>query len=181
MAHQQEQPPPPPRVAGVGIPLEIWSHHFDQLHQELRTQNTSGNVRKFDGEGHQQFIDWLRDMERCKITIRADDERMRTLALNTLTGPAAEFCLRTIKAEPRISWMALQLELKERYSDLAMYNMLSKHYVGSDKIVMRVWETLLNVFLWQQPRLIPAEGPWRMQWYSKLWWTFLLMGCYPIP
>ena len=34
MAEGDQQPQP-----GVGVPLSIWTHHFDQLHMELRANN----------------------------------------------------------------------------------------------------------------------------------------------
>lgn len=115
----QNNPPQAGPGPGVAIPLQMWSHHFDQLHMEMRANNAVSQIRRFDGEGHERFSDWLRDMEKAKLTVRADDERMRTLAVQTLSGPAAEFCMRIIKDDARMTWRDLRTRMRQRYSDLA--------------------------------------------------------------
>ena len=104
---------------GVGIPLSIWTHHFNQLNMELRSNNIISNVRKFDGEGHESFRQWVADLERAKLIIGADDAKMRQIALHTTQGSAADFILRKQKDDPRIQWANLLSALKERYSDLS--------------------------------------------------------------
>lgn len=103
----------------VGIPLQIWSHHFDKLHMELKTGNVVSSMRTFDGEGQTKFTEWLRDMEKAKVITGADDENMRRLAAQTLHGSASEFVIRVTKESPRITWVELRSQLRKRFSDLA--------------------------------------------------------------
>ncbi len=101
------------------MPLQMFTNQFRQLQMELRSQNLSQRVRTFGGESGKKFTEWLRDMERCRVAVTADDERMRALALMTLTGPAAEFVARGIRENPDVTWVALKAEMRGRYSDLA--------------------------------------------------------------
>ena len=103
----------------VGIPLQMWSHHFDKLHMELKTGNVLSSMKTFDGEGQSKFTEWLRDMEKAKVITAADDDNMRRLAAQTLHGPASEFVIRLTKETPRITWLELKNQLRKRFSDLA--------------------------------------------------------------
>ena len=116
---QQAHQPAGAQAQGVAIPLNVWSAHFDQLRMELRTKNVLDSIRKFDGEGQQKFTDWLRDMEKARVTTQGDDPQMKRLAALTLVGPASEFVLRTVREDPLITWADLKKALRERYSNLA--------------------------------------------------------------
>ena len=49
--------------------------------------------------------------------MEADGERMKSFALQTLKGAAAEFCSRTLKLNQNIEWRRLRQLLIEQYSD----------------------------------------------------------------
>ena len=66
------------------------------------------------GESHQKFTDWLKDMEKCCVQCAGDDDRMRSLAISTLTGPAADFLLRIIEHTPAVTWNQIKDVLKQR-------------------------------------------------------------------
>ena len=117
MANQQQ--PQVAQVQAPNVPLQLFTHHLNQVQMELRASNMCKNVRQFTGEGNKRFLDWVRDMDRCRVAVGGDDERMRMLALHTLSGPAAEYCSRLIQANPAIDWQQLKTSLKDRYSDLA--------------------------------------------------------------
>ena len=126
---QQGQPQPQPQ--GVPAPPPPAGHHqvlqhnanverqLNDLCMELRMSQVAPNVRSFGGEGHQKFVDWVRDMERCKMRFAGDNERMRNLAVATLTGPAADFLLQVIEHTPAATWDQIKAALKQRYSDLS--------------------------------------------------------------
>lgn len=99
--------------------MAIFSHHFHQLQMEMRAQGIYSQIRPFVGEGSRKFSEWVRDMERAKVTLQADDSRMQVLALQTLGGQAAEFCARILKDGQVLAWDTLKSKLKSRYSDLA--------------------------------------------------------------
>ena len=86
---------------------------------ELRMQGCSSNIRTFGGEGTNKFQTWLTDMERNLLQLGNDDARARALAVQTLTGPAAEFVTREIRKNPEINWTTLKEKLNDRYNDMA--------------------------------------------------------------
>lgn len=97
--------------------MEALNRNFRDVMLELRAQGVARNIRSFSGDSHQKFKDWSRDMDRVSTTM--DDERMRLLVTSTLTGPAADFALRTIRGNPEITWNELHVSLRSRYSDLS--------------------------------------------------------------
>ena len=86
---------------------------------ELRMQGCSNHISSFGGESSEKFHDWLRDIERNLALVGHDDARARALALQTLTGPAADFATREIKQNPEITWSDLKDKLDVRYNDMA--------------------------------------------------------------
>ena len=44
---------------------------------------------------------------------------MRSLAISTLTGPAADFLWRIIEHTPEVTWNQIKDALKQRYSDIS--------------------------------------------------------------
>ena len=75
---------------------------------ELRMQGCSNHISSFGGESSEKFHDWLRDIERNLALVGHDDARARALALQNLTGPAADFATREIKQNPEITWSDLK-------------------------------------------------------------------------
>ena len=92
---------------------------LEAITMELRMQGCTANIRPFGGESSERFQMWLGDMQRALTQLGDDDARARTLVLQTLTGPAADYATREIRRNPGITWTALKTKLDERYSDLA--------------------------------------------------------------
>ena len=74
-------------------------------------------IRDFSGEGAKRFRDWLKDMERVGNAIDTDGERYKSLALQTLWGPAADFVARRLEETPNMNWQQLKQQLLRQYSD----------------------------------------------------------------
>ena len=92
---------------------------FKNLCLEIRAQGVSQHIRQFNGENSEKFHQWIEDMERTIIQLRSNDARSCALALQTLTGPAAQYATRLVKADEGISWKDLKKKLSNRFSDLA--------------------------------------------------------------
>lgn len=99
--------------------LNLLADSFKNLQMEMRAQGISTSVSHFSGEGAQKFSDWMADVTKVQQTLQGDDERMRTVTLQTLQGAAGSFAARLITDEPNITWARLKQELTKRYSDLA--------------------------------------------------------------
>ena len=126
---QPQQPPAgvPPPVAQppAAVPAQQLANNqhvarqLSNLCMELKMSQVAPHIRPFNGEGHQRFQDWLKDMEKSRVQCAGDDDRMRNLAVATLTGPAADFLLRVIEHTPQVTRNQIKQVLKQRYSDLA--------------------------------------------------------------
>ena len=92
---------------------------MEAIRMELRMQGCASNIRTFGGEGTNRFQTWLTDMERNLLQLGNEDARARALAVQTLTGPAAEFVTREIRKNPDINWTTLKEKLNDRYNDMA--------------------------------------------------------------
>ena len=110
---------PNQNVAQVPVNLGNVGKQLSSLCLELKASQVINGIPKFDGSGHTKFIEWLKAMEKCKLIIGADDERMRGLTMGTLTGAAADFAIRGIQQNPDVSWEDIRSNMKSRYSDLA--------------------------------------------------------------
>jgi hypothetical protein len=86
---------------------------------EIRSMSMANQIRHFNGEGNRKFHDWLKDMTRVCTALRADPERTRALALQTVTGPAAEFLTRYLTTRPTADWPVIKAAMAARYSDEA--------------------------------------------------------------
>ena len=95
------------------------SDAMSDLCSEMKIAQGGTLVQVFSGEGHSQFNTWVREMERTKLRINGTDERMRSLALATLKGAAADYLVRILHTNPYMSWRDILRHLKERYCDLA--------------------------------------------------------------
>ena len=87
------------------------------LQMEMRAQGLVKQIRDFSGEGVKWFRDWLKDMERVGNAIDADGERYKSLALQTLRGPAADFVGWRLEETPNMNWQQLKQQLLRQYSD----------------------------------------------------------------
>ena len=109
-----------PVQQNADLPITVLTEHFTKLEQEMRAAGAHSRIGTFSGEGSgTKFVQWTKDLERLKIALNADDERMRFMALQTLSGQAAEYASSLIRAEPDLSWDRLKRQLRDRYSDLA--------------------------------------------------------------
>ncbi len=78
------------------IPLAIFSNHMQDLRTEIRSLSALSDGSKYNGESH---LDWLREVEKCRIRLKADDEHMRALCCDKLTGPAGDYVQRLIETD----------------------------------------------------------------------------------
>ena len=102
------------------LPLQVLTEHFTRLEAELRAAGAHSRIGTFSGEGNgSKFTQWTKDMERVRVALQADDERMKFISLQTLSGQAAEFAASLIKADLNLTWDQLLQQLRHRYSDLA--------------------------------------------------------------
>jgi hypothetical protein len=123
-AQAPQQVPQPPQLPQIVVPnANVFNANvvkqLNDLCMEMRISQVAPHVRQFNGDGHHKFVEWLKDIEKCRVQVGGDDARMRSLAVATLTGPAADFVLRVIEQQPDVTWIQLRHCLRERYSDLA--------------------------------------------------------------
>ena len=60
------------------LPLEVLTTHFTRLEKELRAAGAHNGMPKFTGMGSgASFNQWVKDLSRTKISLVADDDRMR--------------------------------------------------------------------------------------------------------
>ena len=100
---------------------DLYRSEFQKLRMEFRAQGAANNISSFSGESSDKYIAWLKDMERVLTQLQAegDDSRAHALALQTLSGPAADFVTRLLQEDPAMTWATLKKKLGDRYSDLA--------------------------------------------------------------
>ena len=118
--NNQPQPVVVPVQNNPDLPITVLTEHFTKLEKEMRAAGAHSRIGTFSGEGSgAKFVQWTKDLERLRTALSADDDRMRFMALQTLSGQAAEYASSLINSEPNISWDRLKGQLRERYSDLA--------------------------------------------------------------
>ena len=98
---------------------EAFQDCMRNIQLEFRTQGIKSNVRTFSGEGARMFADWIKDMKKASTLVNGDNDRLRSLALETLQGSAADFLSRKIKANPAITFNEIKKVMTDQYSDLA--------------------------------------------------------------
>ena len=101
---------------------------FRDIQVELKAQGVLKNIRECDGTSSKKFKQWLRDIVRAGEVMNADGVRMKSFALQTLKGPAAEYCSRVMRLNPALEWDVLKQALCEQYSDT------SDAYVAKGKL-----------------------------------------------
>ena len=92
---------------------------MESIRMELRMQACAAAIRPFSGQSTDQYAMWIQDLEKTLTMVGKDDTRARTLAMMSLTGPAADFVSREIRKDERITWAELKEKLEERYNDYA--------------------------------------------------------------
>ena len=103
----------------VAIKEDLIAHEFDKLRMELRSQGATNVIPQFSGESSEKYSTWVKNLERVLVQLGGDDARAKVLALQTTSGPAADFVTRVYKEDPDTTWKDLKDKLKSRYSDLA--------------------------------------------------------------
>ena len=90
------------------LSLDAFESSIKKLQLEFRTQGFKAAVRTFSREGARKFADWLKDMKKVSTLVDEDDDRLRSLALETLQESAADFLSRKIKAKPNITFSEIK-------------------------------------------------------------------------
>ena len=126
------------------LPLQVLTEHFTRLEAELRAAGAHNRVGTFSGEGNgAQFTQWMKEMEHVRIALKADDDRMKFIALQTLSGQAAEFAAGLVKTDAQLSWDRLHAQLRERYSDMADVHFARQHL---KRVKQKKGESVQNFF-----------------------------------
>lgn len=86
---------------------------------EIKALGLAEQVRKFNGEGQKRFKDWLKDITRVTTAVNADAARVRTLCLQTVTGPAADYLTRYISNNQQATWAQIRQSMAAVYADEA--------------------------------------------------------------
>ena len=103
----------------VAIKEDLIAHEFSKLRMELRSQGATNVIPQFSGESSEKYSTWVKNLERVLVQLGGDDARAKVLALQTTSGPAADYVTRVYKEDPDTTWQTLKEKLKARYSDLA--------------------------------------------------------------
>ena len=103
----------------VAIKEDLIAHEFSKLRMELRSQGATNVIPQFSGESSEKYSTWVKNLERVLVQLGGDDARAKVLALQTTSGPAADYVTRVYKENPETTWQELKDKLKARYSDLA--------------------------------------------------------------
>ena len=99
------------------VPAQIVHDSFKLLQMEMRAQGLVKQIRDFSGEGAKRFRDWLKDIERVGNAIDADTECYKSLVLQTLRGPTADFVACRLEENQNLNWQQLRQQLLRQYSD----------------------------------------------------------------
>ena len=92
--HPLPQPQPHP---------DVLTQNFRELQYELRLQSLSSQVHPFSGQNSRDLRMWIRDMAKIGLTVGNSDDKLKTLAMQTLKGPAAGYYSRVIRQTPQIT------------------------------------------------------------------------------
>ena len=103
----------------VAIKEDFLTKEFTDLRMEFRAQGATNLIPQFSGESSEKYSTWVKNLERVLVQLGGDDARAKVLALQTTSGPAADFVTRVYKEDPGTTWQTLKDKLKARYSDLA--------------------------------------------------------------
>lgn len=106
-------------TSGFTVPIDVFSRDLNSLRLEIRSQGLAKNIRGFAGEGFAQFKTWVKDMDKVATAVHGDHEKLKMLAIQTLSGVASDFATKWVRAHINGTWGDLKEALKERYADLA--------------------------------------------------------------
>ena len=107
------------RAANEEYENKLMINEFKNMRMELRSNGAARHITTFDGEGPEKYQKWLKEIEKARAIVNADDDRSRALVLQTVSGPAAEYVTRMINEKENITWEELKGKLSEYYNDLA--------------------------------------------------------------
>ena len=96
---------------------EILAANFRSLQLELRAGHLGSKITDFSGDSSRRFNAWLRDIETMGLAVEATDSTMRSLAVQSVKGQAAEFIGRLFSESPNISWEELKARMTAQFSD----------------------------------------------------------------
>ena len=117
-----DQPNPAPPQEGCRATAsrsdDTVQNTLKSLELEMRVQSLAKTIRDYSGEGSRHFHDWVKDVEKAGIALNADDQRYKSLVLQTLRGPAGDFVTRLIRVDPNIPWPGICQALYDQYSDI---------------------------------------------------------------
>ena len=96
---------------------EILAASFRSLQLELRAGHLGSKITDFSGDSSRRFNAWLRDIETMGLAVEATDSTMRSLAVQSVKGQAAEFIGRLFSESPNINWEELKARMRAQFSD----------------------------------------------------------------
>lgn len=86
---------------------------------EARAGSLAESMRKYSGESNRRLCAWFKDMELVALQVGADAERMKQLALHTLSGDAKTFIGHYLGEHPTPTWDEIKTAMRDRFSDSA--------------------------------------------------------------
>ena len=99
---------------------EVLRNCFTNLSKVFKVQNSLKRIPDYDGESDQGFNRWLQALELVFQTASAEtDVEKKELALQTLSGRAAEFLSRKFRLNNDITWVETRAALKTQFGDQA--------------------------------------------------------------
>lgn len=96
---------------------DVLAASFRSLQLELRAGHLGSKITDFSGDSSRRFNAWLRDIETMGLAVEATDSTMRSLAVQSVKGQAAEFIGRLFSETPNISWEELKARMMAQFSD----------------------------------------------------------------
>jgi hypothetical protein len=96
---------------------EVVASSFRALQLKMRANKLSKKITDFSGDSSRRFHAWIRDIETMGLAVEATDSTMRSLAVQSVRGHAAEFLSRLIGENPQITWDQLKTRMRAQFSD----------------------------------------------------------------
>ena len=96
---------------------ELIASSFRNLQLELRAAKLGEKISDFSGDSSRRFHAWIRDIETMGLAVEATDGTMRSLAVQSVRGHAAEFLSRIIAENPQGTWELIKARMTAQFSD----------------------------------------------------------------
>lgn len=113
----QPQPQPQAQAQAQAVPIRILTENLRSFQMDLRATALANQIRDYNGDGGRRCREWLKDVERVGHILQADNERYKTLALQSLKGAAADYFYRIIRTEPNLAWPEIRLRLVQNFCE----------------------------------------------------------------